>query len=390
MSWPRHAGPVIDWLIGEGRTIGDGAGVLAGLAERLVEAGLPLARASFHFRPLHPQLFGMAFYWRRGARGIETTRAEHGVEQTSTFQHSPMRALIQGAAAVRQRLDLPGTKLPAPLFGQLRAEGLTDYVALPVRFGDGRIQGTTWAADRPGGFSTAEIDRIEDLLPLYGLLLEACFARTSAAILLDTYVGHNAGERILKGQIRRGLGETVRAAIWFCDLRGFTALSEHMPRDALLRVLNDYFDVMAGAVETHGGEILKFMGDGMLAMFPLETDAACWRAVQAAIQARAGMAELNRHRIAAGEAPLGFGIALHAGEVMYGNIGSRTRLDFTVLGPAVNLAARIEGLSRQLGHDVLVSGGFARFCSSGFRPLGRHRLPGIDREVELFTLKNRE
>ena len=390
MSWPRHPGPVIDWLIGDARTITDGAGVLAGLAARLVEAGLPLARASLHFRPLHPQLYGMGFFWRRGASGIETTRAEHGVEQTNTFLDSPMRALIEGAAAVRQRLDLPDADLPAPLFEELRAEGLSDYVALPVRFGDGRIQGTTWASDRPGGFSTAELDRIEDLLPLYGLLLEACFARTSAAILLDTYVGHNAGERILSGQIRRGLGETVRAAIWFCDLRGFTALSEHVPRDALLRMLNDYFDVMAGAVEAHGGEILKFMGDGMLAMFPLDNDAACWRAVQAAVEARAGMRELNRRRAAAGEPPLGFGIALHAGEVMYGNIGSRSRLDFTVLGPAVNLTSRIEGLSRELGHDVLVSDRFACSCDSNFRPLGRHRLPGIDREVELFTLPEAE
>lgn len=389
-GWPRHPGPVIDWLIGDARSLPDGAAVLAGLAQRLLEAGLPLARTSFHFRPLHPQLFGMGFYWRRDEDRIERTRAEHGVELTSTFRESPMRALLEGAGAVRQRLDLPAADLPMPLFRHLRAEGLTDYVALPIRFGDGRIQGTTWASDRPGGFTTGDLDRIEDLLPLYGLLLESRMARESAAILLDTYVGHNAGERILAGQIRRGIGETVRAAIWFCDLRGFTAMSQEMPRDALLTLLNDYFDVMAGAVEAHDGEILKFIGDGMLAMFRLETDAACWRAVAAARTARAGMAALNARRAEAGLAMLGYGIALHMGEVMYGNIGARGRLDFTVLGPAVNLTARIEGLSRAIGHDILLSGDFVRLCTGTFRFIGHFRLPGISAEVDIFTLRDPE
>lgn len=376
----------MDWLIGEARSLPDGAAILGEFARRLVESGLPLARASFNYRPLHPQLFGMGFYWRRGDDRIERTRAEHGVELTSMFRESPMRALIEGAGAVRQRLDLPSDDLPMPLFRQLRVEGLTDYVALPIRFGDGRIQGSTWASDRPGGFTTDDLDRIEDLLPLYGLVLEASFARMSAAILLDTYVGHNAGERILAGQIRRGLGETVRAAIWFCDLRGFTALSQEMPRDDLLGLLNDYFDIMAGAVETHGGEILKFIGDGMLAMFPLETDAACWRAVEAARDARRRMASLNERRRAAGAPALRYGVALHMGEVMYGNIGARGRLDFTVLGPAVNLTSRLEGLSREIGHDILISGDFAALCRTSFHRLGSYRLPGIAAELDVYTL----
>lgn len=385
MAWPGRPGPVFDWLIGEARALAEPPSLLSGLAERLLESGLPLARASFHFRPLHPQLFGMSFYWRRGGAAIRTTEAEHGVERTRTFLDSPMRVLLEGAGAVRQRLDLPQADLP-PLLRELRAEGLTDYVALPIRFGDGSIQGTSWASDRPRGFTTAELSGIVELLPLYGLLLEVRFARMSAAILLDTYVGHKAGERILGGQIRRGLGESVRAAIWFCDLRDFTALSEHACRDDLLRTLNDYFDVMAPAVERAGGEILKFIGDGMLAMFPLDDAAACERAVQAALSARSGMALLNRRRLAEGMPPLGFGIALHVGEVMYGNIGSRSRLDFTVIGPAVNLASRIEGLSRVLGLDILLSADFARLCARPFEPLGHHALPGVARSVALFTI----
>ncbi|MDX1540790.1 MAG: adenylate/guanylate cyclase domain-containing protein, partial [Geminicoccaceae bacterium] len=176
------------------------------------------------------------------------------------------------------------------------------------------------------------------------------------------------------------------AAIWFCDLRGFTALSEHASRDQLLATLNDYFDVVAPAVEAEGGEILKFIGDGMLAMFPLQTDAACRRALQAALSVRERMAELNQRRRAGGLDALALGIALHVGEVMYGNIGSRSRLDFTVIGPAVNVASRIEGLSRRLGRDILLSGDFALLCPYDFEPLGRHALPGIAREVEVFTV----
>ena len=251
-------------------------------------------------------------------------RAEHGIERTELFLRSPMRVLFEGAGAVRQRLDLPEAEFAFPLFEELRQQGLTDYVALPITFTDGKIHGTTWSSDRPGGFASEELAQIEDLLPLFGLLLEIHFNRRIAINLLDTYVGHNAGERILAGQITRGSGETVAAAIWYCDLRGFTALSERLGRDALLACLNDYFDCMAGAVERQGGEILKFIGDAMLAIFPLAGEEACRRALEAALEARATMAELNARRRERGDEALAFGIALHAGEVMYGNIGAPT------------------------------------------------------------------
>jgi adenylate cyclase len=204
--------------------------------------------------------------------------------------------------------------------------------------------------------------------------------------LLDTYVGHRAGERILAGQITRGSGQTVEAAIWFCDLRGFTALSESKGRDELLDCLNRFFDCMAGPVEKHGGDILKFMGDGMLAIFPLDSERACRRAVEAAIDARKAMAALNEEQRARADKPLGFGIALHVGEVMYGNIGTADRLDFTVVGPAVNLTSRLEALCRRLGCNVLISDAFCDLCSDSFRSLGTYRLAGISRAVEVFTL----
>ena len=390
--WPRHPGPILDWLIGAARRLPDGGAVLRGLGERLVAAGLPLRRASFHIRTLHPQLFGAGFYWQRGSEEVRVFEAQHGIEATALFLQSPMRILFEGAGAVRQRLDLPDADFAFPLFYELRDEGLTDYVALPMTFSDGKIHGTTWSSDRPGGFESGHVAQIEDLLPAYSLLLEIHLNRRIAINILDTYVGHRAGERILAGQITRGSGQTVQAAIWFCDLRGFTALSEAKGRDEVLDCLNRFFDCMAGPVERQGGEILKFMGDAMLAIFPLETEQACARALQAAIDARKAMAEHNVERCTGGQEPLGFGIALHVGEVMYGNIGAVDRLDFTVIGPAVNLASRIEALSRVLGPSILVSDAFVQSCSGvaaysgAFQSLGMHRPAGIARPVELFTL----
>jgi adenylate cyclase len=386
-SWPEARSPILDWLIGEARLLPNGRSLLLALCERLVTAGLPLARASFHIRILHPQLFGMGYYWQRGSDEIRVFRAEHGIQETSVYQQSPMRILFEGAGAVRQRLDLPDVAFRFPLFYELRDQGLTDYVALPVTFSDGKTHGTTWSSDRPGGFTTGDLAQIYDLLPALSLLLEIYLNRRIAITLLDTYVGRAAGERILRGQITRGSGETVRAAIWFCDLRGFTELSERTDRDTLLACLNQYFDSMAGPVEQHGGEILKFVGDAMLAVFPLDTNDACRRALQAALDARAAMVQLNRQRLAQGEEALGFGIALHTGDVMYGNIGAANRLDFTVIGPAVNLTSRLEGLCRALGLDLLVSDTFAGMCAcADYRSLGTHRLIGIARPVEVFTV----
>jgi adenylate cyclase len=386
--WPRRPGPVLDWLVTEGRRLPDPGALVKGLGRRLVEAGVPLYRVSFHVRTLHPQLMGESVRWRRTAPDeVEDFRAPRGIELTDAFLRSPMRALIEGAGGLRQRLDVAERAYDFPVFDELRAEGATDYVAMPVTFIDGRIHGTTWTSDRPGGFDTEDLIRIADLLPVLGPILEVHATRRIAANLLDTYVGRQAGARVLSGQITRGSGETVGAAIWYCDLAGFTDLSERAERDAVIALLNDYFQRMAEPVERRGGEILKFIGDAMLAIFPLDQPEACRRALSAAGEARAGMAELNAGRRLRGEAPLGYGVALHVGDVMYGNIGAPDRLDFTVIGPAVNLAARLEKLSRPLGAAVLLSDEFVRGCGCvGFRSLGHHRLRGIGRPVEVFVL----
>ena len=387
-TWPRFPGPILNWLIGDARKLTDGSALLAELCERLNVSGLPLARASFHLRLLHPQLFGMGFYWTRGAEQVRVYKAEHSIQGTDLYQKSPMRALFEGAERVRQRLDQADATFSSPQFQELKDEGLTEYIALPVVFGDGTIHGTTWATDRLGGFDDDHLARIEDLLPVLGLLLEIHLNHHITVALLDTYVGQHAGEHILEGQITRGSGETIKAAIWLCDLRGFTAMAERQPRDRMIQCLNDYFDRMATPVKHHGGEILKFIGDAMLAVFPLDTDRACERALSAATDARAAMRRWNSERLERGEEALNFGIALHTGDVMYGNIGTVDRLDFTIIGPAVNMTSRMERLCRRLDLDLLMSDTFAETCASptSLRSLGTHRLEDIARPVELFTI----
>jgi adenylate cyclase len=389
-QWPRRPSSVLDWLIEAGRQLPTAQDLIGALADRLVAANVPLSRISFSLGTLHPQLRAVGIIWRRDRREVETVRVERGIEWSARYQNSPIRVLHESAASVRQRLDLPGAELAFPIYDELRAEGATDYVALPMTFSDGLIHATTWTTDRPGGFTTDDLTQIQDLLPVVALILEARLTRRIARNLLDTYVGRHAGERILAGQIIRGTGESVRAAIWYCDLRGFTAMTESLPLGRLIASLNDYFECMAQPLERHDGEILKFMGDGMLAIFPLDREDAHERALRAAIEAQHGMAQLNERRRASDEPTLGFGIALHAGEVMYGNIGAPTRLDFTIIGPAVNQAVRIEALCRELGRQLLVSTTFRRHCPRELVSLGRHVLRGVPEPAEIFTLPEAE
>jgi len=209
-----------------------------------------------------------------------------------------------------------------------------------------------------------------------------------ARTLLETYVGSHAGELILAGATRRGSGTTVRAAIMICDLRDFTKISDSWPRDDVIDLLNGYFDAMSEPIARHGGEILKFIGDGLLAIFPLSEPRACANLLRAVSEARQAMAALNKENAeAGGRVPLNYGIGVHVGDVMYGNIGSQTRLDFTVIGPAVNMASRLEALTKQLGKPVLLSGAFADFVKSDFtlESVGKHSVRGFNDPIELFA-----
>jgi adenylate cyclase len=390
-AWPTRRCACLDWLVHDTAGIPYLDDLLAQLCARLHADGVPLDRATLHLRTLHPQFWGATLRWRPGMAAAELQFVGREVLGAARFLNSPVRALYEGAEGIRQRLDLPLAE-GTPEFGvyaDLRAEGIVDYVALPMVSTDGKRHACTWATKREGGFATAHLVRINDLLPVLAMAVEIRLNRRIARNLLDTYVGKFAGERILAGDIQRGSGTTIRAAIWTCDMRGFTMLSELWPRDDLIACLNEYFDTMAGPVEKHGGEVLKFIGDAMLAVFPLESPEACARALTAAIEAREAMRELNCRRRDKGAAETGYGIALHVGDVMYGNIGTATRLDFTVIGPAVNVAARLEALTKELRRHVLISGPFAELCPCAAErlvSLGHYRLRGVGEKVEVLGL----
>lgn len=390
-TWPSRRSAVLDWLVDDARSLRFADDLLAELGRRLIAEGLPLARATLHVRSLHPQFLGATMLWRPELERTELIFVSRDMVATAGYANSPIRALYEGAEGIRQRLDLPlsADAQEYGIYAELRDQGITDYVALPMLFTDGKRHACTWSTRRPGGFATADLVLINELLPVLAMALEIRVNRRMTRTLLETYVGRFAGARILDGEITRGSGTTLRAAIWTCDMRGFTEISERWPRDEVIGHLNEYFDTMALPVEKHGGEILKFIGDAMLAVFPLDQPDACGRALQAAIEARAAMNALNTRRLEAGLSLTGYGIALHVGDVMYGNIGAASRLDFTVIGPAVNVATRLEALTKELRRHVLVSGGLAAACgcdSDKLVRLGSFRLRGVGGEVEAWGL----
>ena len=389
---PQHPGAVrvVAWMLHEGRLNTHMREFGDDLCRRVVEAGIPLWRAFCGIRTLHPQIAATAYVWRRGQGTAERRTAEHGLEKTAAFVKSPLTEVTRTGHTIRRRLDDPSLVLDYEVLDTFRAEGGTDYVAMPMLFTSGEINSISWLTDRPGGFTDAEIAGLAEIAEMLTVVVETQTHRRIVSALMDTYVGHRTGERVLSGAIKRGDGETIRAVIWFCDLRGFTALSDSLPRELLLDLLNQYFEIMVNALTAEGGEVLKFIGDGMLAIFELrERDnvaAHCAAALRAARTAQAAIAARNPARIAAGLAEIRYGLALHLGEVTYGNIGAPNRLDFTVIGPAVNHATRIEKLAGKLDRRVVTSASFAAAAAMPLVNLGTHSLLGVIEPQEVFTL----
>jgi adenylate cyclase len=378
--------PVTDWLMREGRLIENGPELFVEMSERLAASGIPLTRATLHARVLHPQLLGFNYLWRKG-EPLEIFQREHGIELTDSFLLSPIRVIMEGAAGLRRRLDLPNPHLDFPILEELKAEGYTDYVAMGLDESVGHRTVLSWATDRPGGFSTEDLATLYDLLPFLSLIVEVKKLARTAANLLDVYLGPLSGQRVLHGSIKRGELETIHAALWYCDMRGFTPLSDNLPAAEVILLLNEFFEAMAQPVIARGGEVLKFIGDAMLAIFPLDpiigNNGIC-AAIEAASEALHNLRQLNERLAAEGRRTLRCGIALHIGDVGYGNIGAPSRLDFTVIGPAVNKVARIEAQTKRVDHPLLVSADFARLCTYPLVSLGWHALRGIAEPEELF------
>ncbi|WP_322515790.1 adenylate/guanylate cyclase domain-containing protein [Rhodopseudomonas palustris] len=387
-SQPFH--DLIDWLIDGARSEAEPVAMMTRTCERLVAAGLPLYRVGVFVETLHPDVYGYGFVWRDGQETV-TSETTVDVESLEEYQRSPLKLMYDTGVEVRFRLDDPVSRT-FPFFDDMRREGVTDYLALPLKFMDGSINGSSFSTRRPGGFSDDELVALRRLTGPLARLIEVISLRAIATTLLDTYVGNRAGARILSGQIRRGHADTMRTAIWLSDLRGFTALSDRLPPEVVVKLLNAYFDCQVGPILRNGGEVLKFMGDGLLAVFPIAADGGdeadvCARMLAAAQECRGTVAAMNyiegNHIIET----FRFGVALHVGQVLYGNIGGGNRLDFTCIGPAVNLAARLERIAGRLGRTVVASSDFVGLCSEGFVEIGEFPIEGLSHVERVYGLE---
>jgi adenylate cyclase len=376
---------VVDWLVDGARSAPQPHQVVAQICERLVACGIPLWRVAVFIRTLHPNVMGRRFVWRPGAE-VDISEAPFELLDTAAFRDSTPAHVYATGAALRRRLADPDCPLDFPVLDELRAEGVTDYLAYPLFFTDGAIHVVTCTTREPGGFTDAQVAGIEAIMRPLARVAEIRVFRRIASTLLDTYVGHDAGERVLAGHIRRGDIEEIHAAIWLSDMRGFTALADSLPPRVMIDLLNRYFDCQVPVILDHGAEVLKFMGDGLLAIFTIAGNEkeVCKRALAAAHQAQANIAALANSAMPG----LRFGLALHIGDVLYGNIGSGNRLDFTCIGPAVNFAARLEKLAAQLGRAILASNEFARYCPDEFAALGEFSLAGFSAPQLVFGLED--
>ncbi len=379
--------PVIDWLMHKGRHLPAREQVVGAICERVRAAGLPIDRVAFFFWTLHPQYAGVALFWD-GAK-VTLSRGEHGFRSTEQYLNSPAARITAGERVIRRRLEDRGCALDFPVLQELREQGMTDYVIAEVLFSGGVRNSVSLTTRRPGGFSDHDIAEIQRLLHPFALIMENFNGRDLAKTLLETYLGRISGARVLDGQIKRGDGEELDAVIWFSDLRDSTPLSRALGERRFLELLNDYFESTAGAVLEQGGEVLRFIGDASLAVFPTAGEpprAACLRAAAAARAARTRVGAANARRLAGGLPEFASGIGLHLGRVLYGNIGTPERLEFSVIGAAANEAARIEALCKETGSDIIVSQTVAAALEEKLPSLGRFELRGVAQPMEVYAL----
>ncbi|MEQ8369912.1 MAG: adenylate/guanylate cyclase domain-containing protein [Alphaproteobacteria bacterium] len=394
------AASLIGWILEAALQQGPIQSLLAELCVRIRAQGLPLIRGSIGLNTLHPSIGSRSYAWWHNRDSVAMDFPREGGNGPG-FEESPFaRMLYSSTPTLRRRLESEEEIAEFPIFRDLHAAGGTGYYAMATAFGlapndlsqaNGMV--SSWLTDRPGGFADGHIQTLTDLMPALALAVQAAKNAEIARNIATTYLGADAGGRVLAGQITVGGAHSLTAVLVFTDLRGFTAIADRIPRDETVRVLNAYFKPMVEPISRHGGQVLKFMGDGLLAIFPLDDTASaetvCGSARTAMEEMRRELHALTQTRTAAGEPVMELDTSVHLGEVQYGNVGSADRMDFTVIGPAVNEASRIEGMCRALDRDILISNVFADACGrhrARLLPLGRYGLRGVKAPQALFTL----
>lgn len=370
--------PITAFLLSSPATRGE---LIDGLATRLVEEGLPLERVWCGLTSIHPLLAGSSTVWNRGEGTLHRTIPIERRQEMGRLTGDDMIALAGSLRLIDMATTAPGTLGLAPKLWEV---GFTQVALTTILAQDGRALAYVSFVTR-AAFDGDHLARIESLIPMLTLALRLFDREQLVDVLARTYLGASAARRVLSGEIHRGDGYPISAAIWFSDLRGFSDLSERLSTRELLAYLDDAFEAQVGCIAARGGEVLKFIGDGLLAVFHDEdASKACAAALDAARALAPTMSDVNRRRSSAGRVEIAYGLALHHGEVMYGNIGAPDRLDFTVVGPAVNLAARLEGLCGRLGRELLLSEDFVRHHRGSFQRVGSFELKGVG-EVAAFA-----
>ena len=386
-SWSTQT--VVDWLFTDGRLIDNDTRFVEALAHHMVDCGVPLDRMLLTIQTLNPQVVATSNLWVKSTDSVLPYKADWQIRQTDRYIGSPLQELFDTQKRVRYRLDQlkPGAH---QALTELADEGYTDYLALPISFSWGL--GSAWilSTRQAGGFSEQDIEQFRVLRQYLSPIIEVFSLRHLSDSLLNTYIGRRTARKVLSGMIKRGDADVINAALWFSDLRDFTHLTETLPADDVLQMLNDYFEFVAAAVTARGGEILRFIGDAMLIVFPIDADmcqaTACNAAIDSAIDARTTLASLNHRRRRQGLAEIRFGVGLNIGEVVYGNVGAPDRLDFTVMGPAVNRTARLESLTKTLDRNILFSEAFAGLIDNPSKSLGEHEMKGISGTQAVYAL----
>ena len=388
-SWSPQT--VVDWLFSQGRLIDADVDFVHQLSQRLVDCGAPIDRLVVTLLTLNPQFVAVTCRWTSDSNQVHRSETERYIRDTDRFIGSPLQQLFDTEKRVRQRLDdLPEDAHRA--YTEQAEEGYTDYLALPVLFAGGLGCAFILSTKSESGFDDQDIENLRRIRDYLTPVFEVHALKHLSKSLLNTYVGRRTSEKVLAGMIKRGDADVINAAVWFSDLRNFTRLTEDLPPEQLLEMLNDYFEFVSAAVSARGGEILRFIGDAMLIVFPID-DNMCGKtasnaAIDAAVDAQDSLATLNHRRRRHGKPEIEFGVGLNIGEVVYGNVGAPDRLDFTVMGPAVNRTARLESLTKTLGSNILFSEEFANLIDQPVQNMGEHEMKGIDGLQNVFALQD--
>lgn len=372
-------------------------GLLEHLGLLLRRHGVPVSRASLNVHTFHPEIFVRNLVWSADSGKTTSETILHFDLILPIYKDSPVALIYQGSGPIRRRLTGPHAQLDFPICRELAAAGSTDYLILPLEFSDGRRTYASFCCDSEGGLGDDHVATLLEIAPYLALRVELASSYFATSSLLQLYLGKNAARRVLAGNFKRGHGDTIEAAVWYCDLRGFTEMSDHNSAGQVVEMLDTYFECVADAIRESGGEILKFIGDAVLAIFDFadsSPERACRHALDAATHALDAVDDWNQKNHL-GDDRLRLGVALHAGSVLYGNIGSRERLDFTVIGSAINEVCRLEPLCKTIGVPLVMSQRFTELLceveadDADLVGMGRFVLRGVRDPQEVFSLRSR-